>query len=171
LFISANQYWADFVAGNQSPTPLFSNRLVLVSQVEIKLISLGQLPDVLGDRRLAIADPAHVPAGLYAKEALVHAGIWDSVAEKLAPADNVRAAVRLAQTGVAPFAIVYASDAKLLKLNVAYDIASDAHTSIIYWAVPLKKTQPEVVAFMQFLGSAQARAIVAMFGFLPLEGQ
>ncbi len=102
LFISANKDWAQFVAGDEKLQPLFSNRLVLISHKAQTLSEIEQLPALLGTSRLAISDPDHVPAGIYAREALVSAQLWNSVGQKLAPADNVRAAARLVQSGVAP---------------------------------------------------------------------
>ncbi|WP_299348516.1 molybdate ABC transporter substrate-binding protein [uncultured Maritalea sp.] len=171
VFISANKDWAALVAGEQDLLPLFSNRLVLVSHKDVTLSDISELPSLLGNNRLAVGDPNHVPAGIYAREALKSLGLWDALQNNLAPADNVRAAVRLVQTGAAPFGIVYASDAALLKLNVVYVFDETAHSPISYWAVTLADQEPETLAFMRFLGSADAHAIVASYGFLSLEGK
>src|SRR3546814_17524947 len=66
----------------------------------------------LGSGRLALADPDAVPAGKYAKAALTHLGVWRGVAAKVAPAENVRAAMALVARGAAPLGIVYATDAR-----------------------------------------------------------
>jgi len=171
LFISAHMDWAEFVAGDQELLPLFSNRLVLISHDDVALPDPFALAEQLGQARLAIGDPDHVPAGIYARQALEHLGLWPDVQNRLAPADNVRAAARLVQTGLAPFGIVYASDAQLLKLNVAYEFEAQTHTPITYWAVPLHADKPAIASFVQFLGSDDARAIVVSYGFMPLEGQ
>lgn len=60
--------------------------------------------------RLAIGDPAHVPAGRYARQALEHMGWWPLVAARLARAENVRAALALVERGEAPLGIVYETD-------------------------------------------------------------
>lgn len=171
IFISANKEWAEFVVNEQELLPLFSNRLVLVSHQDVTLPEIGALPELLGTKRLAIADPNHVPAGIYAREALEYAGVWADVQNQVAPADNVRAAARLVQVGAAPFGIVYASDAQLLGMNIAYEFSQVAHTPIIYWAVLLDAKKPEVAEFMGFLGSDAAHVIVAAYGFLPLKEQ
>src|SRR3546814_4696341 len=69
----------------------------------------------LGSGRLALADPDAVPAGKYAKAALTHLGVWRGVAAKVAPAENVRAAMALVERGAAPLGIVYATDARASK--------------------------------------------------------
>src|SRR3546814_4505097 len=56
--------------------------------------------------------PDAVPAGKYAKAALTALGVWSSVADRLAPAENVRAAMALVERGAAPLGIVYATDAR-----------------------------------------------------------
>src|SRR3546814_8683703 len=73
-----------------------------------------------------MADPDAVPAGLYGKAALRHLGIWDSVAPKVARAENVRAALALVERSAAPFGIVYATDAKASR---RVKVRSEEHTS------------------------------------------
>lgn len=171
LFISANRDWATFVAGEKDLVPLFSNRLVLISHQDVAFIDLASLLEKLGSKRLAMADSDHVPAGIYARQALEHAGLWEVLKKQIAPADNVRSAVRLVQSGAAPFGVAYASDAKLLNLNVAFAFAPETHDQIVYWAVPIKPENPDIDVFGKFLGSENARAIVASYGFMPLKGQ
>lgn len=60
---------------------------------------------------LAVGDPEHVPAGIYAKEALQKLGAWDTLSPKLAPAEDVRGALALVERNEAPLGIVYGSDA------------------------------------------------------------
>ncbi|MEM1055882.1 MAG: molybdate ABC transporter substrate-binding protein [Bacteroidota bacterium] len=60
--------------------------------------------------RLALADPAHVPAGRFAKSALEGAGLWEEVEPRVIPLPHVRAALAAVETGKADAAIVYASD-------------------------------------------------------------
>src|SRR5262249_32007995 len=73
------------------------------------------LVQALGDGRLAIANPASVPAGKYGKAALETLGVWPSVEGRLAPAHDVRAALALVSGGEAPLGIVYQTDAAVDK--------------------------------------------------------
>ena len=87
------------------------NGLVLVTGDET---NRGGLDNVLGPgmtSRIAIADPDHVPAGLYARQSLTDRGYWKNLSGRLVPAANVRDALRFAETGQTLFAIVYESDA------------------------------------------------------------
>ena len=110
----------DYVAARADPdrtrVNLLGNRLVLIAP-ETEPVALTDRAGVrAGGRawangRLAIADPAAVPAGKYAQAALTSLGVWASVAAKLAPAENVRAALLLVSRGEAPLGIVYRTDA------------------------------------------------------------
>jgi molybdate transport system substrate-binding protein len=124
LFLSADEEWMDAVAKagllrTGTRTTLLGNRLVLIapasSKVRLTPARGFALAKALGTGRLAIADPDAVPAGKYAKAALTALGVWPSVAAKVAPAENVRAAMALVERGAAPLGIVYATDARASK--------------------------------------------------------
>ena len=51
-----------------------------------------------------MANVDSVPAGKYGKSALQRLGAWDAVKDKLAQAENVRAALQLVARGEAPLA-------------------------------------------------------------------
>src|SRR5439155_381320 len=86
-----------------SRVDLLGNRLVLIAPKDNKtelVIRPGfDLAGALGGGRLAMADPAAVPAGLYGKAALEALGAWPSVANHIAAAENVRAALLLVAAG------------------------------------------------------------------------
>ncbi|MEJ0022670.1 MAG: molybdate ABC transporter substrate-binding protein [Alphaproteobacteria bacterium] len=121
VFASADEPWADYLAERKLIDPatrasLLSNTLVLVSPTDkplkVKKIAKGfNLAAALGDGKLAMADPDSVPAGKYGKAALENLGVWASVENKVARAENVRAALRFVETGDAAAGIVYATDA------------------------------------------------------------
>ena len=70
------------------------------------------LAAALGGGRLAIAGP-EVPAGKYARASLTALGVWDSVKDRLARAENVRGALAFVARGETPLGIVYDTDAKI----------------------------------------------------------
>lgn len=168
LFISANQQWAEYVAMDQSLTPLFANELVLVSYQEGG-VAIDALPQLLGNGRVALADPSHVPAGIYAKAAFEHLELWDALAPRLAAAENVRSAARFVQSGAAPYGVVYASDAAALDLHIAYRFAADSHPPIRYWAVNYASDNPDIAQFLAFIQSDEGHRLLAEFGFQPIE--
>ncbi|HET9019592.1 MAG TPA: molybdate ABC transporter substrate-binding protein, partial [Acetobacteraceae bacterium] len=121
LFASADARWMDDVAAQGliaagTRRDLLGNALVLVvPAARARTVTIGpglDLAALLGPAgRLAVGDPAHVPAGIYARAALRHLGLWAGVAGRLAPAEDVRAALLLVERGEAPAGIVYATDA------------------------------------------------------------
>ncbi|WP_228557432.1 molybdate ABC transporter substrate-binding protein, partial [Myxococcus sp. AB025B] len=71
---------------------LLSNRLVVVVPVGAK-VAPGGAEDLKGLKRLVLADPAIVPAGVYAKAWLEKVGVWKDVEGKVVPALDVRGAL------------------------------------------------------------------------------
>ncbi|MFJ5427157.1 molybdate ABC transporter substrate-binding protein, partial [Enterobacter sp. CER55] len=99
LFISADQKWMDYAAEKKSIDPatretLLGNSLVVVApkasaQADITINKETNWMSLLNGGRLAVGDPEHVPAGIYAKEALQKLGAWETLSPKLAPAEDV----------------------------------------------------------------------------------
>jgi molybdate transport system substrate-binding protein len=168
LFISANEDWAEHAAGERDLLPLFGNSLVLVAD-RAGPIEIEALPLLLGEHRLALADPHHVPAGLYAKAAFEYLGLWEALSAHVAAAENVRSAARFVRSGAAPFGVVYGSDAKAMGLPIAFVFPAESHPPIRYWAVPLSDDDPAVDAFLAFIDSAEGHKLLAEFGFQPIE--
>ena len=176
LFICADRDWMDALgrAGllrADTRVDLLGNSLVLVaprdSAVALRVAPGFALSRALGDDgRLALADPRGVPAGRYAKAALETLGVWDAVAGRVAPAENVRAALRLVARGEAPLGIVYATDAHdEPEVRVVDAIPASAHPPIVYPAALLARARPGAAALLEFLRGDAARAIFARHGF------
>ena len=121
LFVSAHPDWTDYLHGagrTLSPVELpVANRLVQVRR-------RGGGPSV--NARIALADPDHAPAGMYAREALRCEGTWAALAPRLVPTLDVRAAVAAVESGAAGLAIVYASDAAMAPELLAEEMISEA---------------------------------------------
>jgi molybdate transport system substrate-binding protein len=176
LFLSADEPWMNAVAKagmlrSGTRAALLGNRLVLIapaaSKLRLRPARGFPIARALGARRLALADPDAVPAGKYAKAALSHLGAWPSVAAKLAPAENVRAAMALVERGAAPLGIVYATDARASKaVRVVGVFPAASHPPIRYPVTLLKASRHrDAAAFRAFLFSKQGRAIFARHGF------
>ncbi|HYM04515.1 MAG TPA: molybdate ABC transporter substrate-binding protein, partial [Stellaceae bacterium] len=142
IFISADLDWMDYAEQHHLIVPssrrdLLRNRLVLVapasSDVEVAIVPNFPLAKLLGDGKLAIADPAGVPAGRYAKAALEKLGVWASVEGKIARAENVRTALFFVARREAPLGIVYATDAIATKdVRIVARFPEDSHPPIVY---------------------------------------
>lgn len=176
VFISADQEWMDYLQqrGRLDATSRFDligNRLVLIapaaSAQTLSLVEADALIAALGSSRLAVAETASVPAGRYARQALVKLGAWDALSSRLAQADNVRGALAFVARGEAPLGIVYATDAQAEpKVRVVATFAEDSHDPIIY---PVARVAGSDAAsaqeFLDFLRSAEAQAIFTHAGF------
>jgi molybdate transport system substrate-binding protein len=116
------------------------------------------------DGRIATGDPAHVPVGLYAAQALRKLGLWTTYGPRLAPAEDVRAALLLVERGEAPVGIVYGTDAAVsTRVRVAGVFPADSHDPIVYpFAVVKAGDTPAALAF---LADPVARAIFTKRGF------
>lgn len=176
VFVSADAEWMDYVQKKgliQAPTrrDLLSNRLVLIapkdSPVRLKIAPGFALAAALKDGRLALADPAHVPAGLYAKAALTKLGVWSQVEAKVVPSENVRTALAYVARGEAPLGVVYWTDAQVEPKVRVVDIFPEAtHPTIVYPAALTTQAGPEAKAFLAYLHGGEAKAIFKRLGFI-----
>lgn len=181
LFASADTQWMDYLDQRQLLAPgtridLLSNRLVLiVPKDRARTIDIGpglDLDTLLGpDGRIATGDPAHVPVGLYAKQALTKLGLWSKAEPRLAPAADVRSALLLVERGEAPLGIVYATDAAASAgVAVAGVFPPGSHDTITYpFAVIKANDTPEARAMLAFLSGPAAKAMFAKRGFSTPE--
>jgi molybdate transport system substrate-binding protein len=180
IFISADLDWMDYLAKKDLIKPetranLLGNGLVLIAPAN-SATQLGIGPNfplarALGNGRLAIADPNGVPAGRYGKAALEALGVWNSVVDRLAPAENVRATLALVSRGEAPLGIVYQTDADSDKgVKIVGAFPDDSHPPIIYpIAVVVTSTNPGAPGYVAFLKSQAARVIFEKQGFTVLQ--
>ena len=176
LFISADVEWMYYVdtrglIRKDTRINLLTNRLVLIASkaapVTLKIAPKFGLAAALGaNGRLAIADPASVPAGRYAQAALTSLGVWPSVTTKLAPAENVRAALLFVSRGEAPLGIVYNSDAIAAAGVVVVDtFPESSHPPIVYPAALTKNAKAAAARVLAFLQTPPARAVFDKNGF------
>ena len=178
IYVSASTAWMDYVRQRQSVPPhavstLASNRLVVIAPrgrgpSVFDPTSEADWRDALGDRdRLALGDPDHVPAGLYARRVLVELNVWHPLKGRLARADNVRGALALVARGEVPLGIVYATDAVLLdEVRVVGKFDVDPNHPILYPMALLAPEKPKARAFFDFARSDVGRTVLRRFGFM-----
>jgi len=178
LFISADTDWMDYLAKLgmiriETRVDLLSNRLVLIapadSQVSLKIGPRFPLASLLGDRRLAMADPDSVPAGKYGRAALEALGIWEAVAPKVARAENVRAALALVARGETPFGVVYRTDSMAeRRVRTIGEFPASSHPPIVYPAAVTAGSRSKIAyEYLRYLRSTHARAVWLRHGFEP----
>lgn len=178
LFISADLEWMDYLddrnairAGTR--VNLLGNDLVLIApaarSVTLTIAPGFPLAEALGADRLAIAEPDSVPAGRYARAALTTLGVWESVAEKLAPAENVRAALLLVSRGETPLGIVYRTDAIAdTGVVIVGTFPADSHPPIVYPAALTAMASDDAARVLEFLRSDAAGPVFTRHGFAVL---
>lgn len=120
-------------------------------------------------RRIALAEPKTVPAGVYAREFLIAQKLWSAVEPRIIPTVNVRAALAAVESGNVESAIVYQTDARISKkVRVAHEVPL-AEGPRIRYPVATTRDAPNAVAaerFLQFLNSTEADRAFDRFGFI-----
>ena len=180
IFISADLDWMDYLARKnliklETRANLLGNQLVLIapadSTVKLSIAPNFPISEALGNGRLAIADPGGVPAGKYGKAALEALGVWSSVADKLAPAENVRATLLLVSRGEAPLGIVYQTDAVADKgVKILGTFPANTHPPIVYpIAAAASSTNSAAAGYIAYLQSPAARPLFEKQGFTVLK--
>src|SRR6201996_213770 len=177
VFASADEQWMDYLAKKDliavgTRKDLLGNELVLVvpatHPVHVDIKPGFDLSALVGpDGRLSTGDPTHVPAGIYAEQALRKLGLWDKFSSRLAPAADVRSALLLVERGEAPVGIVYSTDAAASKaVSVAGVFPDSSHDPITYpFAVTKGGDTPEARAFLAFLATPAVREVWIRNGF------
>lgn len=182
LFASANEAWMDYleernlIVAETRSSPI-ANRLALVApsateRGEVSVDESLDLPALLGaEGRLAVGDPAHVPAGIYAKQALERLGLWAAVENRLARTDNVRAALALVESGETPLGITYATDARISESVTVLGLFPRGSHEPITCPFALVAGQERAAArgFLAFLNSDEGLAVFERFGFARVD--
>ena len=175
VFVSADVEWMDYLANaglldQETRRNVAGNELVLIapadSGLKLEIAPGFALAAALGKGRLALADPGSVPAGRYAKAALTALDAWASVESRLAPAENVRAALALVSRGEAPLGIVYRTDARVdPRVKVVGAFPAGSYPPIVYPAAAVAGSGEHAAEFVEYLGSAAAQAVFRRYGF------
>ena len=173
LFASADQTAMDRAAAQKLIVPgtrrdFARNTLVMVVPGGSRL-GVATLADLLktGVERVAIGNPAGVPAGRYAKGALEAAKLWAAVEPKAVMAQSVRQALDYVARGEVEAGFVYATDAAIMKDKVRV-VATIATATPITYPIAAIAGSPNPAAarrFLGFLASPAAQAVLARHGF------
>jgi molybdate transport system substrate-binding protein len=174
VFVSANHDWIDFLDARGRLVPgsiatFAHGALVAVAprgtDVNIDLDPEFSISDAFKGR-LAIADPAHVPAGQYTKEVLLALGWWNVLSSRLAVASDVRGALTYVDRGACDLGIVYATDATISsRVKVVAVFPDSLHSPIRYLVAEVGKDQGRGHAFVAFLSSSSAARALKAAGF------
>ena len=168
IFISADESQMDYAQEQRGIDPqsrirLLSNRLVVITQPE-RGRAWHDVHALAGQEvnRIAIGDPAGVPAGVYAKQYLEKAGVWSALQPKLLALANVRAALAAVESGGAEAGFVYESDAaSASRVRVAFVVEGPQAPQIVYPAAITARTKNRAAAvkFLEYLRGSTALTI------------
>ena len=175
LFLSADEAQMDVLERADLVAPgtrrsVLSNTLVIVVPHDSSL-QIASPKDLAGKgvEKLALAEPTSVPAGVYSKKFFESIGIWDALARKVVPTENVRATLAAVESGNVDAGVVYRTDAAISKqVRIAFEIPAALGPAISYPFALVKGAPREKEArrFLAYLGSPAARAIFVRYGFL-----
>lgn len=173
LFISADDGQMNVVATagllkEGTRVDLLRNQLAIVVPSD-RPRTFKSLAEIAGPafKRIALGDPAAVPAGVYAKQLLEKEGLWRAVEARVVPTASVRAALTAVTSGAADAAIVYRTDARTaVGATVAWVVSAERGPRIVYPAAIVRDaTMPEAQRFLDFLRGEAASRIFERFSF------
>jgi molybdate transport system substrate-binding protein len=178
VFISADEAQMDVMAAagllkEGSRVALLRNQLAVAvpSDRPRTFRSFREIADP-AFKRIAIGDPAAVPAGVYAKAYLQQEGLWQSLEARIVPAGSVRAALAAVESGGVDAAIVYRTDVRVsAKATVAWTVPAPDGPRIVYPGAIIKTTTAadDAQRFLDFLRTDTAVRIFERFGFTPYK--
>ena len=148
---------------------LLSNELVVVTPAGRPLPAPA--PGGLADpsvRRIALGEPAAVPAGVYARQWLERLGLWTKLEGRIVPSGSVRAALSAVEAGNADAAVVYRTDAKgRTSVAVSYVVPIEDAPAITYpvAVVASSQTADRARRYVAWLRGPDATAIFTAAGF------
>lgn len=168
LFLSADEASVDALPAGRvrRRVPLLSNSLVVIVPASAPKLHVDEPSSLARFQKIAVADPAAVPAGKYAKAWLQKLGVWDALAPRMIPLLDVRAALAAVASGRADAGIVYATDAATSdQVRVVLRAARGDAPKITY-TLALLSEDPSALALFRFLQSDEAKAVWMAHGFV-----
>jgi molybdate transport system substrate-binding protein len=179
IFFSADLDWMDYLQEHKliqvaSRHDALGNQLVLVapldSKIRLKIQPHFALAAAIGGGRLATGDPASVPVGRYAKQALTSLGVWEEISAHLVPADSVRSALAFVDRGEVPLGIVYETDALIdKKVRVVDVFPVGSHLPIVYPIAETMAVMTDAAKFVAYVRGPAGDVAFKAYGFTPLH--
>lgn len=148
---------------------LLENKIVLIVPAGSEA-GLENFEDIANAESIALGDPASVPAGQYAEEALTNLGIWDSIQDKVSFGTSVTEVLNQVAAASADAGIVYATDVASMADQVTVVAETPEGTlakKVIYPVAVVKNTAnaDAANAFVEFLQTDEAMAVFESYGF------
>ena len=120
--------------------------------------------------RVALANPETAPYGKAAIEYLSAEGVWDAVSRRAVYGENINQALQFVATGNATIGFIAKSQLAAPQLPEAactWELPASSHSSLEQQAVLLARAadNEDAQRFLNYLGSASAREIMARHGY------
>ncbi|HEY6051470.1 MAG TPA: molybdate ABC transporter substrate-binding protein [Thermoanaerobaculia bacterium] len=144
----------------------FLTNVLVVVVPKSSTLRITDARDLAALPRIAVADPAAVPAGKYAKKWLESLGLWAKIEPKVVPALDVRSALAAVASGALPAGIVYKTDAAIAPdVRVAL-IARDGPRIVYSVSRTSASRSPAARTFVEFTAGNTGRAVFERRGFV-----
>ncbi|MEH7437002.1 molybdate ABC transporter substrate-binding protein [Neobacillus drentensis] len=178
VFISASKDQFDALTrkdliDSKEQVDLLSNQLVLITNKNNK-VPIKKFEDLDNNEihKVAIGTPESVPAGMYAKQALIKYQVWEALQPKLIQTKDVRQVLTYVETRSVDAGIVYMTDVSISKKVKVIAISEEGfHEPIIYSAgvIHASKKKDAAIHFYEYLQSNTAKQIFKKYGFTVLD--
>lgn len=144
------------------------NSLVVIVPTDSKL-KLTTLDSLTGEQvqKVAIGNPASVPVGNYAKQALEAAKLWEAVSAKGITTQNVRQSLDYVARGEVDAGFVYGTDAGIMKdkVRVSFEVPTDTPISYPIAYTAATANTAEAKRFINYVLSPEGQSILAKYNF------
>ncbi len=152
---------------------LLENKIVMIVPADSQL-GLARFADITKAEIIALGDPASVPAGEYAQEALTYLGVWEEIQAKVSFGTNVTEVLNQVASSSAEAGIVYATDAAGMKgkVSIIAEAPEESLDNLVVYPVAVVKDSLHREAaeiFVEFLQSAEAIDVFQSYGFSVTE--
>ncbi len=150
---------------------LLENKIVLIVPAG-NALGLTSFEEIINADVIALGDPASVPAGQYAEEALTSLGLWDTVQEKANFGTNVTEVLNQVAANSADAGIVYATDAAGMadQVEVVAEAPEDSLSQKVLYPMAVMKESAnpdQAKEFVEFLKTPEAMKVFEAYGFAP----
>lgn len=173
IFFSANEKYIDelieekLVLKEEKLNPVGNSLVLIKSNIsKEKVNEISDLGNIKG--KIAVGEVSTVPAGEYAKEALVNINLWESIKDNIVYCKSVSAVKTYVEKGEVDYGFVYKSDAIDLKnSSVVSEVLEKYHSNISYSLAPIYgyKYKEECELFIEFINSPKGKSILEKYGF------
>lgn len=175
IYISANKQWVNYLANknilvDSTIRPMAKTRLVIISPINKTKISFDFKPGYniaeAVPNRIAIANPAHVPVGAYARDVLENLQWLEKLENKVLLAKDVSSILRYVELGECDWGIVYYTEAiKSNKINIIADVPAKFHDPVVFYIGNIRSAKPESQLLNAFFHSPKGMKLLTRNGF------